>query len=142
MKRKKTIIAVAVIFCFTSGLFSPVESQAARRKKVPPPISARSAILMDSAGGKIIYGRNIYTRILPASTTKVMTALVVLEKLSLDDTVEIKKTATLVQPTRINIRPGEKYTVSDLLYAALMQSANDAAVALAEAVAEIGRAHV
>ena len=64
-----------------------------------------------------------------------MTALLVLEKLSLNDYVTVSKRATYPQPTKIYVKPGEQYKVKDLLYAILLKSANDASVVLAEAVA-------
>ncbi len=83
---------------------------------------------------KRLYGKGVHTRILPASTAKVMTALLVIEKLPLGQYVTVSKAATLVQPTVINLKPGERYKVKDLLYAILIKSANDASVVLAEAV--------
>jgi D-alanyl-D-alanine carboxypeptidase len=64
-----------------------------------------------------------------------MTALLVLEKLSLNDTVTASKRASLAQPTKIDVQPGEKFKVRDLMYAILLKSANDAAIVLAEAAA-------
>jgi D-alanyl-D-alanine carboxypeptidase len=64
-----------------------------------------------------------------------MTALLVLEKLSLDQYVKVSKRATYAQPSKIYAKTGERYQVKDLLYAILLQSANDASVVLAEAVA-------
>ncbi len=90
---------------------------------------------MDSSSGRRLFAKNADGRVLPASTTKVMTAILVLEKLSLDDYVVVKERATYVQPSKIDIRAGEQYKVRDLLYALLLGSANDASVALAEAVA-------
>ena len=64
-----------------------------------------------------------------------MTALLVLEKLPLDKVVNVRKSATYVQPSKIDVKPGERYKVGDLLYALLLSSANDASIVLAEAVA-------
>src|SRR5262245_6000956 len=98
-------------------------------------ISCRSAIFSNSTKKVRYYGKSVHDRVVPASTTKVMTALVVLEKLSLDDWVTVSRNATLPQPSKINVREGERYRVRDLLYAVLLSSANDASVVLAEAVA-------
>ena len=98
-------------------------------------VSAKSAIFSDSTKVKRLYGKNVHSKVLPASTTKVMTALLVLEKLSLDQTVTVSSRATQTQPSKIYLKPGEKFKVSDLLYATLLSSANDASVVLAEAVA-------
>jgi len=64
-----------------------------------------------------------------------MTALLVLEHLNLDEYVTVSKNATRPQPTKLYLKPGEKYKVRDLLYAIVLKSANDAAVVLAEAIA-------
>jgi D-alanyl-D-alanine carboxypeptidase (penicillin-binding protein 5/6) len=98
-------------------------------------ITARGAVLVDASSGRRLFAKNADMRILPASTTKVMTALLVLEKLSLDDEVTVSQAATLVPPSRLNLRPGEKYKVQELLYGLLLNSANDASIVLAEAVA-------
>lgn len=82
-----------------------------------------------------LFGKNVHEKVIPASTTKVMTALLVLEKLSLNDFVTVSHNATLPQPTKLNMRSGDQYRVRDLLYAILLNSANDASVVLAEAVA-------
>ena len=98
-------------------------------------VSAKSAIFSNSTKRRRLYGKDVDTKVQPASTTKVMTALLVLERLPLDKVVEVRRTATLVQPSRLDLHPGEQYTVQDLLYAILLNSANDASIVLAEAVA-------
>ena len=97
-------------------------------------VTARSAIFSNSTAARRYYGKNVHMRVPPASTTKVMTALLVLEKLPLDQVVTISSRAVQVQPTIVHLRPGEKFLVRDLLFALLLKSANDASVALAEAV--------
>ena len=89
---------------------------------------------MDSATGRVLYAKNPELRLMPASTTKLMTALVVIEKADLTDVVTVSRRAANAPPTRAGLRAGDKVSVGTLLYAALMKSANDAAVALAEAV--------
>lgn len=98
-------------------------------------ISCRSVIFSDATKNKRLYGKNVSLKVLPASTTKVMTALIVLERLSLNQYVTVHASATSVQPTKLNLRAGEQYRVADLLHAAIVNSANDATVVLAEAVA-------
>jgi len=97
--------------------------------------TCRSVIFSDSTKVKRLYGKRVHDRVVPASTTKVMTALVVMEHLSLDSYVTVSQNATLPQPSKIYVKAGEQYKVRDLLYAVLLKSANDAAVVLAEAVA-------
>ncbi len=97
-------------------------------------VSARSALFSNSTKVKRYYGKNVDLKVTPASTVKVMTALLVLETLPLDKVVTIGARPTIVQPSKIDVKKGEQYRVRDLLYAILLKSANDAAVALAEAV--------
>ncbi len=98
-------------------------------------VSAEAVLYSSSTNNIRYYGKNVHRRVPPASTVKVMTALLVLEKLSLDKVVTISSRPSRVQPSKVNIKAGEKYRVKDLLYALLLNSANDSAVALAEAVA-------
>ncbi len=98
-------------------------------------ILSRAAVVMDSETGRVLYAKNPDLRLMPASTTKLMTALVVVERANLKDVVTVSKYAASVSATRVGLRAGDRVTVESLLYAALMKSANDAAVALAEAVA-------
>jgi D-alanyl-D-alanine carboxypeptidase (penicillin-binding protein 5/6) len=94
-----------------------------------------SAIVMDSSKEEIVYAKNPYLRRPPASTTKLMTAIIVLENANLSDVVTISRNASRVSPHRAGLIKGDQITVEQLLYAALVNSANDAAVALSEAVA-------
>ena len=98
-------------------------------------IQSRAAVVMDAATGRVLYAKNPELRLLPASTTKLMTALVVIEKAKLTDVVTVSRRAAGAPPTRAGLKAGDKVTIETLLYAALMKSANDAAVALAEGVA-------
>ncbi|MBA4372390.1 MAG: hypothetical protein C0402_05960 [Thermodesulfovibrio sp.] len=98
-------------------------------------IKSKAAVVMDAETGRLLYAKNPDLRLLPASTTKLMTALVVLERAKLSDVVTISKKVSLTPAMRIGLKEGDKVTVETLLYAALMKSANDATVALSEAVA-------
>jgi serine-type D-Ala-D-Ala carboxypeptidase (penicillin-binding protein 5/6) len=97
-------------------------------------VSARSFVIMDAKTGKILLALNPQVFLPPASTLKVMTALVVAEHLKMDDKVSVSPYAASAPPSKIGIKPGETYTVQELLYALLLPSANDAARALAEKV--------
>ena len=95
-----------------------------------PYLSSRSAIVIDVDSKAIIYQKNPDLKLLPASTTKIMTALVALDNYKLSDIVTIGNIQ--VEPTNMNLIPGEKITVENLLYGLLVASANDSAVALAQ----------
>jgi len=98
-------------------------------------IKSRAAVVMDAVTGRVLYAKNPDMRLLPASTTKLMTALVVLERVNLNTVTTVSAKAAAAAPTRAGLKAGDKVTIENLLYAALMKSANDAAVALAEATA-------
>ena len=97
-------------------------------------ISARSALIVDGQG-KVLYERNANQRLPNASTTKVLTALVVIDNAALEDVVTVSQKAAKAPPSKLGFNAGERYTVLELLYALLLESANDSAVALAEHVA-------
>lgn len=98
-------------------------------------IRSKAAVVMEASTGRMLYAKNPDLRLLPASTTKLMTAIIVMEKADLMDLVTISKNASRVSPSKAGFKEGDKVTVETLLYAALLKSANDAAVALAEAIA-------
>ena len=97
-------------------------------------INARAAVVMEASTGRVLYGKDSNRRLPPASTAKLMTAIVVIEKADLNDVVTISKNACQTHPLKAGFKKGDKVTVEELLYVALIKSANDAAVALAEAV--------
>ncbi len=99
-----------------------------------PKINARSAIIYDRTTKEIIWGKNETDKRAMASTTKIMTAIVVLENSNLSDVVTISKKAAGTGGSRLKISAGDKITVKDLLYGLMLRSGNDAAVALAEYV--------
>ena len=98
-------------------------------------VDARSAVIREASTGRILNARNPDLRLPPASTAKLMTAILVIERANFNDVVTISKNASRVRPLKAGFKKGDKVTVEELLYAALIKSANDAAVALAEAVA-------
>ena len=97
-------------------------------------IRSKSAVAIEASTGRVLYGKNPNLRLPPASTTKLMTAMVVLDRVALSDTVVISEGAATVSPIKAHFRAGEKVTVETLLSAAMIKSANDAAYALAEGV--------
>ncbi len=97
-------------------------------------VESRAAVVMDAATGRVLYAKNPELHLMPASTTKLMTALITVERANLSDVVTVSRAAANVAPTRSGFKEGDRVTVETLLYAALMKSANDAAAALAEAV--------
>ena len=103
-------------------------------------ISAKSALLMDAETGTILYVKNGTEALAPASVTKIMTLLLVAEALedeliSADDKVLVSANAASMGGSQVFIKEGEEFTIEELLKSTVIASANDAAVALAEAVA-------
>lgn len=94
-------------------------------------ISAKSAVLVEAQSGTLAFGKNHNARLPMASTTKIMTAIVVLENSELDKIIKITPEMTGVEGSSIYLKAGEELTVEELLYALMLESANDAAVALA-----------
>lgn len=104
-------------------------------------VFAEGAVLMDENSGKILYGKNAYNRMYPASTTKIVTALLVLDNCNLSDMVNVSYYAIHSVPptyTIMNLIPGESFSVNDLLHVLMIGSANDAAFVLAEYIANGG----
>jgi D-alanyl-D-alanine carboxypeptidase len=98
-------------------------------------ITAKAAIVMDVGNKKILYSQNPHLKLPPASTAKLVTAMVVLDRLKLSQKVYISKKAASVEPTKAYLSQGAYYRTDDLVAALLIKSANDAGIALAEAVA-------
>jgi D-alanyl-D-alanine carboxypeptidase (penicillin-binding protein 5/6) len=98
-------------------------------------VEAKSAIAMDAETGAIAYEKNIQEKMPIASLTKLMTALVVLDKVDLESQVIISRNAVAAEGNKGNLKVDEKITVRNLLYLLLVNSSNDAAVALAEHIA-------
>lgn len=94
-------------------------------------LSAAAAILMDADSGEVLYEKDAARRMRIASTTKIMTALVVLEQASLDDTITVTQ-AHMAEGSSMYLKPGETVRVEELLYGLLLCSGNDAALALTE----------
>jgi len=96
--------------------------------------SATAAILMDMDSGRVLYERNAGARMLIASTTKLMTALVAIRDGRLSDVVKVSREAAYTEGSSMYLKEGEELTLETLLYGLLLCSGNDAAVAIAEHV--------
>lgn len=99
---------------------------------IAPIIEAKGSIAKDLATGEILFEKNSNQRLKTASLTKLMTILIILEENKLDDVTTVSSNAASTQGSTMFLKAGEKITIRNLLYGALLPSANDAAVALAE----------
>lgn len=97
-----------------------------------PDTNSRACVVIDRNTNTVLYGKNENTQRKMASTTKIMTATIIIENCNLNDTVEVSKKAAGTGGSRLGLKSGDKITVRDLLYGLMLCSGNDAAVALAE----------
>lgn len=123
--KRTWIIVVSLIVLIVSGSFSVSASK---------DTSARAAVIMDVNSGRVLYSKNMDEKLAMASTTKIMTTLVAIESGKLNETVTVSRKASITEGSSIYLRQGERHTVNDLLYAVMLRSGNDAAVAVAEHV--------
>ena len=102
----------------------------------PPQVSAPTAILIDSESGRVLYEKNADTKMYPASTTKVMTGLLASEYKNLEEQITASPNVVKIErgSSQIYLNPGEILTMRQLLYALMLPSANDAAIAIAESI--------
>ena len=103
-------------------------------------VAGKSALLMDIATGRVLYENNPHARLAPASVTKVMTMLLIMEaidsgKISMDDTVTTSEAAAAKGGSQVYLKVGETMTVADMLKSIAVSSANDCACAMAEHIA-------
>ncbi len=98
-------------------------------------LNSLAACLMDASNGRVLYGKNAEDQRAMASTTKIMTCLLALERCQQNEIVTVSKYAASQPPVQMNIREGERYYLKDLLHSMMMASHNDSAVAVAEHVA-------
>lgn len=122
---KKWIFVIA--FLFTSFT--------ADAKEIPDELKdlyAQSAVLMDAESGRILFGKNEQNPMPMASTTKILTCILVLENADLHEIAEVSEYAADQPKVHLGVRPGEQYYIEDLLYSLMLESHNDSAVVLAE----------
>jgi len=110
----------------------PIANPAVAQPPTEPVIEGTAVLVMDAENGQVLYGKEAKQKMYPASTTKIMTALVALEKSSLDEMVEVSQQASSVDGSRVGLQPGEKLPMEHMLYMLLLTSANDSAEAIAE----------
>lgn len=98
----------------------------------PPQIVGSTAVLMDFTTGQVLYDKNMHQKMYPASTTKILTAIIAIEKGKLNDVVTVNDDVKNIDGNSIYLVPGEQLTLEQLLYAMLLESSNDAAIAVAD----------
>ncbi|MFA5196945.1 MAG: serine hydrolase [Patescibacteria group bacterium] len=161
-KKTILVIAVCLLILITMNVFSKTQKvESGQDNKLAPPsslkktikenavkyhpkfdwltknpyemtLTAESAIAIDQNTGQVLYAKNVHKKLPPASITKVLTLITVLENMKTDKLCTVSQRAADTQPNKIVMKPGEKMKVDDLLYGLTMISANDAAEVLAE----------
>ncbi len=113
-------------------LVSVIFTTSAYAVRLHTAVTARAAILIDNQTGEVLWQHNQDLRLPPASTTKIVTAMVALQSGRLDDSLTVSRQAAAAPPSKVGLRPGWRMRLRDLLYALLLNSANDAAVVIGE----------
>jgi D-alanyl-D-alanine carboxypeptidase len=133
--RKFILILICGCLWVECSSAASVSSQTRSKKKsVKREVTAQAAYAFDYTHRKVLYSRNAHVKFHPASTVKLLTALVVLDHKKRSDRVVVRQQAVHVEPTKAGLHRGVSYSVEDLLKVMLAASANDAAVALAQGV--------
>lgn len=138
IKLKKTlsiVVSLGILILSPLQAYANIEGTAVVDKTEvpnPPQIVGRAGVLIDVASGAVLYDKNMHELLPPASTTKILTGIIALEKGNLEDLVTASKEAEMTEPSSIFLIEGEQVKLEDLVWALLLNSANDAAVAIAE----------
>ncbi len=128
---ESTVLSLAGTASAPAGVPSVQESEAREAPRAPS-LHAQSAVLMDGDSGRVLFEKEGSAVRPMASTTKIMTCILALERGDMDDQVEASAAAAAQPEVRMGVRPGEAYRLGDLLYALMLESYNDAAVMIAE----------
>ena len=129
---KKIIIVIVAIMSFLT--INKVYAYNEKENNEDIKINSRKAVIIDRTSKKVLFGKKENERAKMASTTKIMTAMVVIQNTNLDNIVEVSKKAAVTGGSKLKLKKGDKITVKDLLYGLMLRSGNDAAVSLAEYV--------
>ena len=142
MFKKILFFVILIIFLLTTFSFADDIDELPEDEKLieevstevseEPKIYSRSAIVFDRNTKNILYEKDINTKRAMASTTKIMTCIIILENGNLNDTVKISQKSANTGGSRLGLKKNDSITVKDLLYGLMLRSGNDAAVALAE----------
>jgi len=136
----KKILGKCTVFLLAFTMLFPLTVIPVYAEEDPLAIDAVSAVLMEASSGKIFYEKNADAPLPPASVTKIMTLLLVMEavdggKVSMSDTVTVSEHAASMGGSQVYLKVGETMTLEDMVKSVVIASANDAAVALAEHIA-------
>lgn len=128
--------SAALLICMFAmrGAFVPPANAAPKRQVAAPVVRARAAVVMDAKTAALLWAKRPDDRLPPASTTKVMTAVLALESGKLEDSFVVSRTASETQAVKLYLKTGDRVQLEDLTRAMLLKSANDASVVVAEGI--------
>lgn len=136
-RMKDRVIAAVLVVALFCGLGTNICAEETREKETSAgqlQLYAKAAVLMDADSGRVLYGKNPEEKLPMASTTKIMTCILALEYGSPDQIAEVSAYAAGMPKVKLSVKAGEKYYLRDLLYSLMLESHNDSAVVIAEAV--------
>lgn len=122
-------------FMSLGSVDSTVQAAAQHRSRSNPSLTARAAIVIDNRSGEVLWAHNPDLPLPPASTTKVVTALLAIQSERLHEAFRVSPQAAAAPPSKIGLKPGMALRLRDLVYAVLLNSANDASIVIAEGLA-------
>lgn len=131
---KRLLKAALAVLCAVCVSFPAVVAAAEEEADSPLELNAKAAVLMEGQSGQILYHKRLDERLYPASITKILTAIIAIESGKLDEMVTVSRRAATVGGTRVYLEEGEQKSLENLVYALMINSGNDAAVAIAEHV--------
>jgi D-alanyl-D-alanine carboxypeptidase (penicillin-binding protein 5/6) len=129
---RKSVSLFVIIGCLVVFLINPTSVYAEIASQ--PSVSAEAAVVMDASSERILFAKNAQKRMKIASVTKIMTAILAIERGDLDKLVTVSPNAVRVEGSSIYLKPGDKVELRTLLYGLMLRSGNDAALAIAEEI--------
>lgn len=131
LNKAAAALSAIALFCCSQVSVMAGEDGAAKDELQ---LYAQAAVLMDAESGRVLYGKNEKNILPMASTTKIMTCILALEYGNTDEIVEASAYAASMPKVKLYVKQGERYRLGDLLYSLMLESHNDSAVVIAEAV--------
>ena len=132
LSRAAAALLATALFCCSSASVRAQDNEVTKEENLQ--LYAQAAVLMDADTGRVLYGKNEKDILPMASTTKIMTCILALEYGNLEDIVEVSAYAAGMPKVKLYAKQGEHYRLGDLLYSLMLESHNDSAVVIAEAI--------
>lgn len=134
-RSRRKVLTVCMVFFFCLLNIVPVKADEQERQQILSQLYARSAALVDADSGRVLIGKEEHVMRPMASTTKILTCILALERGNLEDLVTASANAAAQPKVHLGMTEGEQFYLKDLLYSLMLESHNDSAVAIAEHLA-------